>query len=83
MYPSITEVNALDGYVLHIRFGNGEQGTLDMSGLLDFGVFQRLKDPKAFKRVKVAFDTIEWESGLDLDPEFVYERFRRTKDAQP
>jgi Protein of unknown function (DUF2442). len=26
------------------------------------------------KKVFVAFDTIEWESGADLDPEFVYEK---------
>lgn len=44
-----------------------------MKQFLDFGVFKRLKDYNAFKKVRVSFDTIEWESGIDLDPEFVYE----------
>jgi hypothetical protein len=45
-----------------------------MKPYLDFGVFSRLKDYKYFKQIKVPFDTIEWESGIDLDPEFVYQK---------
>ena len=45
---------------------------LEMKPMLDFGVFRQLKDYDTFKRVHVAFDTIEWECGVDLDPEFVY-----------
>jgi hypothetical protein len=82
MYPSVTRVSVSDGYVLEVRFDNGEQGTLDLSDLLDFGVFQKLRDPDAFRRVRVAFDTIEWEAGVDLDPEFVYQRFKKTGDEQ-
>ena len=33
-----------------------------------------MKDIDEFKKVRVAFDTIEWENGLDLDPEFLYEK---------
>ncbi len=32
----------------------------------------RIRDYDQFKRVRVALDTIEWDGGLDLDPEFVY-----------
>ena len=45
-----------------------------MKPILDFGVFQQIKDYDAFKRVRVSFDTIEWECGVDLDPEYVYEK---------
>jgi hypothetical protein len=41
---------------------------------LDFGVFQRLRNPEVFNQVRVAFGTIEWLSGGDLDPEFVYQK---------
>jgi hypothetical protein len=74
MYPSVKEVAPRDDYVLFIVFENGESGTLDMKQILDFGIFQRIKDYDAFRRVRVAFDTIEWEEGVDLDPEFVYEK---------
>ncbi len=72
MYPSVKKVVPFEDYVLSIVFDNGETGNLDMKEYLDFGVFRRLKDREAFKRVRVSFDTIEWDSGVDLDPEFVY-----------
>lgn len=54
----------------------GEVGDLDVSPYLDFGVFSRLRAPGAFQAVRVAFNTVEWECGVDLDPEFVYEKCR-------
>lgn len=81
MYPSVKKVVPNDNYVLVIDFDNGESGTLDMKPFLAFGVFKRLKDPDVFKQVHVAFDTVEWESGIDLDPEFVYDKCRGLKRA--
>ena len=43
-----------------------------MKPYLDFGAFKRLQDYDSFRRVRVAFDTIEWDCGLDLDPEFIH-----------
>lgn len=78
MYPSVKTVTPQDDYVLYIIFSNGESGTLDMKPYLDFGIFNRIKDDGAFKKVTVSFDTIEWESGADLDPEFVYQKCKKT-----
>ena len=69
MYPSVSKVFPDDTLV--IDFDNGESGKLDIKPFLEFGVFQRLKDRNAFMQVRVVFDTIEWDSGVDLDPEFV------------
>jgi hypothetical protein len=74
MVPSVTEVVPLSDFVLSISFENGDHGRLDMKNYLDFGVFQRLKNVDAFREVRVSFDTIEWACGVDLDPEFVYEK---------
>lgn len=82
MYPSIIGVKPSDDYKLSITFENGESGTLDIKQYLDFGLFRKLRDPEAFKRVRVSFDTIEWESGVDLDPEFVYSNILKAKTAQ-
>nr|WP_305907122.1 hypothetical protein [Methylomarinum sp. Ch1-1]MDP4519848.1 hypothetical protein [Methylomarinum sp. Ch1-1] len=38
---------------------------------MDFGLFAILKDCNSFNRVRVSFDTIEWDLRTDLDPEFV------------
>jgi hypothetical protein len=72
MYPSVKEVVPNADFTLFVVFDNGERGILDMKPILEFGVFQRIKDYEDFKKVRVAFDTIEWECGVDLDPEFVY-----------
>jgi len=81
MYPSVKEVVPNDNYILTISFNNGENGVLDMKPILDFGIFQRIKDYDAFKRVKVSFDTIEWDCGVDLDPEYVYAKCIANKSA--
>ena len=72
MYPAVKEVLPHDDYTLTVVLDNGEKGMLEMKPMLDFGVFRQLKDYDTFKRVHVAFDTIKWECGVDLDPEFVY-----------
>ena len=74
MYPAVKEVVPGDDYTLSVFFDNGENGILDLKPMLDFGVFKALKDDETFRRVHVAFDTIEWECGIDLDPEFVYSK---------
>lgn len=82
MYPSVKEVIPNEDYLLSIEFDNGERGILDMKPYLDFGVFQKLKEANEFSRVRVSFDTIEWESGADLDPEFVYLKSQRSVAQQ-
>ncbi len=74
MYPSVKEVIPCENYILSVIFDNGESGILDMKEFLDFGAFKRLRNYEFFKQVKVSFDTIEWDFGLDLDPEFVYQK---------
>lgn len=74
MYPAVISVSPGENYTIRVVFDNGEQGVLDMKPYLDFGVFQRLKDVALFKQARIAFDTVEWPSGADLDPEFVYEK---------
>ncbi len=74
MYPSVTKVVPNEDFTLAVGFDNGEEGILDMKPHLSFGVFQKIRDYEQFKRVRVSFDTIEWDSGVDLDPEFVYSK---------
>ena len=82
MYPAVTKVVPNGDYTLSVGFDNGEEGILDMSPYLDFGVFQRISDYEYFKRVRIAFDTIEWDRGVDLDPEFVYAKCNMTAPAE-
>nr|VFK66063.1 MAG: Protein of unknown function (DUF2442) [Candidatus Kentron sp. UNK]VFK69393.1 MAG: Protein of unknown function (DUF2442) [Candidatus Kentron sp. UNK] len=78
MHLSVTKVTATENYrllcSLGVEFDNNESGILDMAPYLGFGVFRRLKDPAVFNAARVAFDTVEWPDGIDLDPEFIYEK---------
>ncbi len=79
MYPSVKKVTPGDDYILSIVFENGESGQLDLKPILNFGIFQRVKDLEAFNKVRVVFDTIEWDCGVDLDPEYVYAKCKGDK----
>jgi hypothetical protein len=74
MWLSVKHVEATDDHKLILTFENSERRCLDVSPFFDCGRFAELKDITEFKKVRVVFDTIEWENGLDLDPEFLYEK---------
>ena len=81
MYAQVTEVYATDDHELILTFDNHERRVFDISPYLDIGRFAELKDFTVFKRIVVAFDTVAWENGLDLDPEFLYARSERLPDS--
>lgn len=81
-YPGIKDVAVQDAYKLLLQFDNGEQRVFDAEPLLSVGCFRTLRDPSLFRRVRVSFDTIQWENGLDLDPEYLYERSAVVKCEQ-
>ncbi|MCZ0941164.1 MAG: DUF2442 domain-containing protein [Caldilineaceae bacterium] len=74
--PVVVSVSCEEDYILSVAFESGERGSLDMKPFLDFGVFREIRNPDIFATVHVSFDTIAWESGADLDPEFVYKKCR-------
>jgi hypothetical protein len=71
---SLIKVMPLQDYILELVYHTGERRLLDMKPYLDFGLFRKLHDPVQFNSVRIAFDTIEWEGHIDLDPEFIYEK---------
>ena len=74
MYFGIIDVKPLESYKLILTFENKECRILDMSPYLNVGLYKQLKNIELFKTVKISFDTIEWENGIDLCPEFAYEK---------
>ena len=72
MNPRIREVVPTDDYKLKLVFTNGEFGIYDCSDLLDFGVFQELKDIAYFKRATVLDGTVAWPHEQDICPDTLY-----------
>ena len=81
MLPDITQVEHLGEFRLRLRFDDGTEGELDLKPLLSFrGVFEPLRDPEYFARVRVDADlgTICWPNEADLDPVVLYARVTGT-----
>ena len=81
MYQAVVSVRPNEDYTLTVAFEDGVEGVLDMKPYLDFGVFKKIKSLDQFKRVRIAFDTVEWDCGVDLDPEFIRAKCKVTEKA--
>lgn len=71
MIPKVKSVKALENYKLELEFEDSIR-IFDMTPYLEKPIFQKLKDTVQFNKVRVAFNTIEWENGADFDPESLY-----------
>jgi hypothetical protein len=77
MLKDVVAVKALAPHRLHLRFEDGAEGVVDLAPHLSFrGVFEPLKDPAYFARVRVDAElgTVVWPNGADLDPDVLYAR---------
>jgi len=72
MNPRVSKVITTDSYQLQLVFTNGENGVYDCSGLLDFGVFNELKNKHYFKQAKVIDGTVAWPHEQDICPDTLY-----------
>ena len=68
----ITAVTANDDFSLDLRFNDGSVKRFDVKPYLDYEVFRELKDLNYFKRVGLAFDTVQWPNEQDISPETLY-----------
>ena len=78
MILHVTEVKYLHDYVLWVRFNDGAAGEVDLSLELEGEVFGPLQDKALFKTVKVDpfMQTVVWNNGADLAPEFLYDQLK-------
>lgn len=78
MILHVTEARHVGDYIVWLRFNNGNEGEIDLSAELEGEVFGPLRDPAAFSRFRVdpELETIVWENGADLAPEFLHDNLR-------
>jgi hypothetical protein len=72
MYPRVKAVRAGNDYQLELVFTNGETGWYDCRPLLEFGVFQELKDLSYFRQARVELGTVVWPHEQDICPDTLY-----------
>ena len=71
----VKDVQYLSEYKLRLTFEDGTMRDVDLASHLDGEVFEPLKNLTNFKSVHVNpdLDTIVWENGADMSPDFLYE----------
>jgi Protein of unknown function (DUF2442) len=73
--PMILEAEPRDGCVVRVRFEDGTAADVDLSYLLAYGgVFEPLRDPEFFRRLRADHQagTIVWPNDADIAPETLY-----------
>jgi hypothetical protein len=75
MILHIKEAKYVDEYKIWIRFNDGIEGEVDLVNELEGEIFGPLRDISKFQSFKVdpVLETIVWENGADLAPEFLYD----------
>jgi hypothetical protein len=71
----VRDVKYLSDYKLQLKFEDGSLREVDLAQHLDGEVFEPLRDPVRFRTVRLhpELDTIVWDSGVDMSPDFLYE----------
>lgn len=78
MILHVKDAKYLRDYVIWIKFNDGIEGEIDLEQELTGEIFGPLKDKKLFKSFKVdpMLETIVWENGADLAPEFLRDNIK-------
>ncbi len=71
----VRDVDYVSDYKLILTFEDGSVKLADLGPYLDGEIFEPLKDVDYFKTVRLnsELDTIVWENGADMSPDFLYE----------
>lgn len=73
MFLHTTHVETKSGYRLFVRFNNGLSGEIDLSADLWGEMFEPLKDEALFATARhdETLQTVVWDNGADLAPEYL------------
>ncbi len=71
----VKDVIYMSEYKLQLTFEEGSLRLVNLEPHLDGEIFEPLKDINYFKTVRVNpdLDTIVWDNGADMSPDFLYE----------
>jgi len=73
MNPRVTKVKPARDFKLELIFSNRENRVFDMKPYLNIGRFVQLQNEAMFASVVCTMGSIQWQNGLDLCPDTLYE----------
>ena len=72
LLPRVTQVQALDDFMLRVVFKDNSTKLFDVKPYLAYPAFQRLKVGSLFFKAHVEHGTVVWDEMLDLSPDTLY-----------
>jgi hypothetical protein len=71
----VRDVKYVSGYKLQLKFEDGSVRQVDLANHLEGEVFEPLRNEERFQSVRLnnELDTIVWDNGADMSPDFLYE----------
>ena len=85
MFLHVTEAKHIEEYKIEVSFNDGRSGVADLSTVLRGPVFEPLKSPPEFAKLRVdkELETVVWPNGADLAPEYIYyQAFKHEPELQ-
>lgn len=83
---SVTNAAYEGEYRIRVAFSDGAAGCVDLEPLVTTDhreIVRELADRERFRRFSVAMDTIVWENGFDLAPEYLRQRMMPAPENSP
>jgi len=80
------KVEPLDNYKIRVCFTDQSEGVVDLSHLIDRGVFKALKDRDFFKSVRITdAGSVAWGDDIELCPDALYLKItgKKSEDVLP
>lgn len=78
----VVAAKANDDYTLDLKFNDGSAKRFDVKPYLDYEVFKELKNLERFKKIRIAFGTVQWENEQDISPETLYLESEEVQDEK-
>ncbi len=72
---SVTHAQYMQPKTLKVTFNNHEEYLIDFSDTIKKDhrqIWQQLADDNLFKKFSIDHDTVCWDNGLDVAPEYLY-----------
>ena len=82
--PKLTRVEPRGGCRLWLEYDDGASGEVDLSHLMDLGIFRALRDRSLFKRVQITdHGAVRWSDDLELGTDSLYDRLLAASPTSP
>jgi hypothetical protein len=81
----VTQAKPLPNYRLWLRFSDAREGEVELRDFIfsdSRQIVQELRDPEVFRAIRVDADTVVWENGFDLAPEFLRSLVQAAQSTQ-